>query len=348
MTDAPDPMIDTTFRDDAVPGPAGSDVLSDALRVFRVTGAALLRGEFKSPWAWQSPPAATVAAMLHPGATRVMLMHIVADGSCWVEVDGLARRQLTKGSIVGFPLGSAHRMGAGEGACCVPMTSLVPPPPWTELPVLRHGEDGAPTRIVCVYLRCDELPFNPILASLPPLLVVTPDEQPASRWIAASVPYIVAEATSGRPGSACLVSRLTETLFIEILRHHIAGLGGSSTGWLAALGDRYMARALAALHARPARAWTVPELARHAGLSTTALAQRFHRLLDATPMRYLALWRLQLGAQALLNSDKSIAAIAGEVGYGSEAAFSRAFKEHAGASPGAWRGARRDALDAVR
>lgn len=348
MTEASDSLIETTFRDDAVPGPAGSDVLSDVLRVFRVTGAALLRGEFKAPWAWQAPPASAIAAMLHPGAARVMLMHIVAEGSCWVEVDGMPRRQLAQGAIVGFPLGSAHRMGAGDAAACVPMTSLVPAPPWTELPVLVHGENGTMTRIVCVYLRCDELPFNPIMASLPPLLVVAPDEHAASRWIEASVPYIVAEATSGRPGGACLVSRLTELLFIEILRRHIAGLRDTDTGWLAALGDRYMARALAALHARPAHPWTVAELARHAGLSTTALAQRFHRILDATPMHYLALWRLQLGAQALTGTDKSIAAIADEVGYGSEAAFSRAFKHLTGASPGAWRGARRDDHHAIR
>ena len=176
---------------------------------------------------------------------------------------------------------------------------------------------------------------------VPPLLVVAPDDQPASRWIEASVPYIVAEATSGRPGGACLVSRLTELLFIEILRRHIAGLHAGDTGWLAALGDRFLARALAALHARPAHAWTVAELARHAGLSRTALVQRFNRILDAAPMRYLALWRLQLGAQALLNTDKSIAVVAQEVGYGSEEAFSRAFKRHTAVAPATWRHARR-------
>ena len=131
MTGAPDSLIETTFRDDFVPGPAGSDVLSDALRVFRVTGAALLRGEFNAPWAWDSPPASTVAAILHPGATRVMLMHIVAEGSCWVEIEGMPRRLLSEGSIVGFPLGGPHRMGAGDGAHCVPVTSLMPAPPWT-------------------------------------------------------------------------------------------------------------------------------------------------------------------------------------------------------------------------
>ncbi len=345
MTATPESLTERTFRDGVVPGPAGSDVLSDALRVFRVTGAALLRGEFTAPWAWDAPPASALAELLHPGATRVMLLHIVAEGSCWVEAEGLPRRTLPEGSIVGFPLGDAHRMGAGEGAECVPVASLFPPPPWTELPVLHHGENGAMTRLVCVYLRCDELLSNPILSNLPALLVVPPGEEATSRWIEASVPYIIAEASAGRPGGACLVSRLTELLFIEILRRHIASLRGGGTGWLAALGARYLARALAVLHARPEHAWTVSGLARHTGLSRSALTQRFHHMLDTSPMRYLTLWRLQLGAQALQTTGKSLAAIAGEVGYGSEEAFSRAFKRDTGESPAAWRRVRRDTLD---
>jgi AraC-like DNA-binding protein len=336
-------MIETPYPDldGVVPGPAGNDVLSDALRVFRVTGAALLRGEFKAPWAWDSPPASMIAAALHPGATRLMLMHIVTEGSCWVELDGMPRRPLPQGSIVGFPQGSAHRMGAGDGSRSVPVTDLMPSPPWTELPVLHHGEQGDLTRLVCVYLRCDDLPFNPILSSLPPALVVLPDENPVSRWIEASVPCFVAEASSGRPGCGYMLSRLTELLFMEILRGHIARLHGGSTGWLAALGDRYLARTLAAIHAHPQRAWTVLELARLSGLSRTALVERFHRVLGSTPMRYVAMWRLQLAAQALLGTDKGVAMIAEDAGYGSEEAFSRAFKRHTAASPGQWRSARR-------
>lgn len=336
MTEAPAFLIETSNH-----GAVAGDVLSDALRVFRVTGAALLRGEFTEPWAWEAPPADAVAAMLHPGATRMMILHIVAEGSCWVEADGAGRVELNPGSLVGFPHGQAHRMGAGTGATPVPVAELFPPQPWAEPPMLRHGADGALTRIICVYLYCDELLFNPFLANLPPVLIVRSHEETAGRWLDASLRYLVVEAQDKRPGSGCLVARLTELLFIEILRHHIAELSGQGTGWLAALGDRHLARALAACHSRPAHRWTAHELARQTGLSRSALVERFHRILHTSPMRYLALWRLQLAAQALQSTDKSITAITAEVGYGSEEAFSRAFKRASGQSPALWRRERR-------
>lgn len=344
MTAAPDFLIERTFPGEPAPGPAGSDVLSDALRVFRVTGAALLRGEFTAPWAWEAPPASAIAQMLHPGATRVMLLHIVAEGSCWIEAEGFPRRLLPEGAVVGFPLGHAHRMGAGSEARSIPVASLFPPAPWTELPVLRHGANGALTRLVCVYLRYDELLFDPVFSALPAVLAVAPREELATQWIEASTRYIVAEASAGRPGSASVVSRLTELLFIEILRAHIASLRGGASGWFAALADRHLARALAALHARPAHAWSIAELARQVGLSRSALVQRFHGVLQTSPMRYLAQWRLQLAAQALQSSDRAIAQVAADVGYGSEEAFSRAFKRATGQAPAGWRRARRGAL----
>lgn len=329
LTEGPKPQ-------DAERDIAPADVLSDALNVFRVTGAALLRGELVAPAAVDIPEAATYARYVHPGATRIMVMHIVAEGSCCVEVDGAGRRQLPPGSIVGFPRGQAHRLSVGEGATPVRVSTLLPPPPWPELPTLRSGGTGPRTRLVCVYLRCDELLSNPILNSLPPLLVVSPGRGD-SDWIAANVQHIDREAALKRPGGDCLIARLTELLFIEILRRHIETLDDAATGWLAALGDRHLARALACFHSDPARQWTVEEVARRAGMSRTAMTQRFQRVLNVSPMRYLTSWRLQLTAQALRSSDKTTAQIAAEVGYGSETALSRAFKRETGCAPIEWR-----------
>ncbi|GLQ53685.1 AraC family transcriptional regulator [Devosia nitrariae] len=339
MTETSDFLTEKPGIGEAVPGPSGTDVLSEILRVFRVTGAALLRAEFSAPWGCDNPPASAVASLLHPGATRLIIFHIVAEGTCWIEVDGEERRVLHEGDIVGLPHGHAHRMGSGEVEL-VPIASLFPPAPWAELPVLIHGGDGAPTRIVCIYLHCDLLLFGPFLASLPTLLVVRREEGPSGQWFDANMRYLVAEAVRGRPGASCLMARLTELLFIEILRRYMAQLRAEDVGWLAALNDRYACRALNAFHSRPAESWTVEMLAREAGLSRSALVRRFHRLLSMSPIRYVATWRLHLAAQAVRDGSETIATIAEQAGFGSEEAFSRAFKRCFGSSPSAWRRSR--------
>ena len=166
MTETSDFLTETPFDEGSTPGPSGTDVLSDILRVFRVAGAALLRAEFNAPWGYDNPPAGAVARLLHPGASRLIIFHIVAEGNCWVEIEGHERCMLHEGDIVGLPHGHAHRMGNGDVAP-VPIASLFPPPPWTALPVLTHGGSGELTRVVCIYLRCDLFLFDPFLASLP-------------------------------------------------------------------------------------------------------------------------------------------------------------------------------------
>ncbi|MDO8360335.1 MAG: AraC family transcriptional regulator, partial [Devosia sp.] len=312
MTETPHLPTETPFRAESTPDPAGLDVLSDVLRVFRVTGTALLRGEFTEPWTLDMPRGVDVARMLHSSMTRVVMFHIVAEGGCWVEVEGRSKVWLGKGDMIGFPLGHQHLMGAGGGSPPVRLSTLLPQPPWTGMPIIRLGADGAYTHMICIYLYCDELLFNPILTSLPEQLVVRP-QRDAAPWIDATLRYIISESTAGRPGGSGVISRLTELMFIEILRHYIADARVSDTGWLAALGDRHVARALQAFHATPGRRWTVPELSQHVGLSRSALVERFHRFLALAPMSYLALWRLQLAAQALQSTDKSVATIAAEI-----------------------------------
>jgi AraC-like DNA-binding protein len=339
MIETSDFLIEKPAAGEAVPGPSGTDVLSDILRVFRVTGAAMLRAEFNAPWGCETPTASAIAGLLHPGATRLIIFHIIAEGTCWVEVDGEERRVLREGDVVGFPHGHAHRMGSGAVEP-VPIASLFPPAPWAELPVLTHGGNGERTRVVCIYLHCDLLLFGPFLASLPTLLVVRHEEGPSGQWFDANVRYLVAEAVRGRPGASCLMARLTELLFIEILRRHMAQLRDQDVGWLAALNDRRICRALNAFHTRPAEPWTIEMLAREAGLSRSALLRRFQRLLSMSPIRYLATWRLHLAAQAVRDGSEAVATIAEQAGFGSEEAFSRAFKRCFGSSPSAWRRSR--------
>lgn len=341
MIRPPNVLIGTPELRGHVPGPSGTDALSDVLRVFRATGAALLRGDFSAPWAWSAPPARAIAALLHPGATRLVIFHVVAEGTCWVESEGDSRHELQAGDVVCFPHGHAHRMGAGAALQCVPVSALFPPKPWTELPVLQHGGSGTPTRIVCVYLRCDDLLFNPLLDSLPAVLVARPSQGATVQWMKANLQYLIAEASSGSAGSACLLARMTELLFIEMLRIHLSGLEEQATGWLAGLKDRHVGRVLHLFHSDPGRAWTAAALATEAGLSRSALNERFREILGTSPAKYLATWRLQLAAQALEHTQESVAQIAERSGFGSEEAFSRAFRRFAGEPPASWRRRRR-------
>lgn len=336
MTEMPSLMTKIPFRAESEPDPAGLDVLSDVMRVFRATGTALLRGEFYLPWTLDMPRGSDVGRMLHGGRTTVVMFHIVAEGSCWVAIAGETPVQLEKGDMIGFPHGHQHLMGAGAAGAGVRLSTLLPPPPWTGMPIVRLGADGALTQMICIYLHCDELLFNPILSSLPAQLVVR-SRGDTSPWIDATLGYIIRESLHGTAGSSGVVARLTELLFIEILRGYIATATQETKGWLAALGDRHVSKALQAFHGQPGYRWTIAELASQVGLSRSSLIERFNRLLDLPPMSYLAMWRLQLAAQELKSTDKAVANIALDVGYDSEEAFSRAFKRYAGTSPSIWR-----------
>lgn len=278
---------ETPFGDPASPEPAGLDVLSDVLRVFHTTGAALLRGEFAEPWAVDMPHGNDVAAVLHTKMTKVVMFHIVAEGGCWVDIEGEPRVWLGRGDMIGFPLGHQHIMGAGEGASAVRLGSLLPPPPWMDMPLVKLGTDGPLTQMICIYLHCDKLLFNPILPDLPVQIVVRPQNETGT-WIDATLRFIVAESMAARQGSSDVIARLTELLFIEILRQHIT-TASNGTGWLAALGERHVAKALQALHANPKHRWTVAELSRQSACHARPWWRAFT---DFSPKRQCPIWRI--------------------------------------------------------
>jgi len=202
---------------------------------------------------------------------------------------------------------------------------------------LSCGGGGARTRMVCGFLASDEVLSNPLLASLPRLFKVDVRSGTGSAWLESSLRFAVEEAAVSRAGSATVLSRLSELLFVEAVRRCIDTLPEGEKNWLAGLRDRFVGRALSLLHARPAYAWTVDELAGKVGLSRSALAQRFSDFLGQPPMQYLARWRLQIAAQQLRDGEMSLADVAEHVGYDSEAAFNRAFKREFGMPPASWR-----------
>ena len=317
---------------------SGSEALRLALERLRLEGAIFFRGDFTEAWAFESPDAPTIAAILRPGAERVIIFHVVADGTCWVQPEGGELYWATTGDVIVLPYGDKHQMGGVAEAEPIAMATILAPPPWEELPVIRHGAGGDPTEIVCGYLHSADPLFDRRLRALPPAFVVRPPPGPAADWVATSIAYAL-EATSGR-STTMVGTRLPELLLMEVLRLYLATTPAIDRGWLAALQDPVLAPALALLHEAPERKWTVADIAASVAVSRSVLDERFRQVLGRSPIRYLAEWRMHVAQDLLGTTDVAVAAVAHRVGYDSEEAFSRAFKRATGLSPTHWRAAR--------
>ncbi len=312
------------------------DALSETLRVVRLVGAIFINARFTAPWCYQSPRADSVAALLEPGAERVVIFHLITDGECYVELDNEPPLRLVAGDAVLFPQGDAHRMSSQPGlapASGARLDAVLSRRPRQ----LAYGGGGPSTRLVCGYLACDARLAGMLLAGLPALVRVNVRGSSAGIWLETSVRYALAEARSPRPGGAGVLAKLAEVLFIEVLRLYMNEQGEGRTGWLAGVGDRVVGAALNALHKRPAHGWTLEELARTAGTSRSVLAERFQQLVGSSPMQYLTQWRMLLAANLLRRSNAPLLRIAEEVGYQTDTAFSRAFRREFGSPPAAWR-----------
>ncbi|WP_216361936.1 AraC family transcriptional regulator [Pseudonocardia sp. N23] len=317
-----------------------SAALNAALERLRLQGAVFLRAEYREPWAYESLPGPATANLLRPGETRVVLFHVVASGRCWVAVGDGERHWAADGDVIVLPYGDQHRMGGVDDAEVVPLLSFLVPPPWAQMPVLRHGADGTLTGVVCGYLHSSDPLFDPAMRVFPPVFVVRPPAGPAADWVRANITYALAQTGDGLVDATALsTTRLPEMLLVEVLRLHLATAPATERGWVAALRDPVVAPAMALLHGEPERKWTVEELARATAVSRSLLDARFRDVLGRSPIRYLTEWRMHLARDLLSTTDLPVVAVARRVGYDAEEAFSRAFKRHHGTAPGVWRSA---------
>jgi AraC-like DNA-binding protein len=315
-------------------------LLATALDQLRLDGAIFFRSEWTDAFAFESTPN-DVAGVLHPGAERVILFHIVARGSCWVvSGEDQERHSARTGDVIVVPYGDPHVIGGAAAAECVSVLTLLDAPPWNEMPVIRYGGGGDRTDLVCGYLHCEDPLFDPALRVFPPAFVVRVPEGAASQWIQASITYSLEETAPTNESASVLTRRLPELVLIEVLRLHLASAPAADQGWLAALRDPVLAPALAHLHAAPERHWTVAEIAAEVAVSRSLLDDRFRTVLGRSPIRYLTEWRMHLGEELLATTDLSVFAVARRVGYDSEEAFSRAFKRSHDLAPGQWRATR--------
>jgi AraC-like DNA-binding protein len=315
--------------------------LTAALERLRLDGSIFIRAEYTEAWGYRSFDGATNASLLHPGASQVLMFHLIADGKCWIalEEDGV-KHWAERGDVIVIPFGDRHTMGGTDDATITPLETLIAPPPWDSMPVIRHGAGGPRTDVVCGYLHCDDPLFDPALRGLPGLFVVRPPAGPLATWVQASIDFAVAASNPTGRTPDTISARLPELLLIEVLRLHLADAPATDRGWMAALHDPVLAPAMALLHTQPERKWTVAELASEVAVSRSVLDERFRAVLGRSPIRYLTDWRMHVAEDLLASTDSPVAAIARCVGYDSEEAFSRAFKRAHGASPSAWRSSR--------
>ena len=317
---------------------ATADVLSDVLRAVRLTGAVFFDFELSSPWVAEAPPSSDIAASVMPGAQRVIEYHLIARGGCWAQMTGGEPVFLREGDLILFPQGDPHVLSSAPGMRATPDLSMFRRGT-TPLPLVYEmgggGEDRA--RVVCCFLGLDERPYNPLLTALPRVIHLSARGPSGTvGWLGTLVNIAVTESGAGRPGGENVLARLSELMFVEMIRLHLEALPPAGKGWLAGLRDPVVGQALGAMHAQPAADWTVEGLARQTGVSRSVFAERFTEMLGQPPMQYLALWRSQL-ASRLLADGGQVAEVAAAVGYESEAAFSRAFKKLVGRAPAAWR-----------
>ncbi|MGE3509898.1 MAG: AraC family transcriptional regulator [Vicinamibacterales bacterium] len=330
------------------------DVLSDVLKAVRLCGSVFFTAEFSSPWALESPNPDLLATIVMPQAEHVSLFHILIEGRCLVECDMRGIR-MESGDVVVFPHGQSHTMRSDEDAQTTRLDHVLSHPAPDALPQVSFGGGGRKARFICGYLNCNQR-FAPLFDALPAMLVVRrrtdyrtvealdgADREPAvvpqesSTWLATTLKFTINEATAARPGNAAMLGRLTELMFVEIVREYMQQLNSRDLGWLAALKDPHVGKALRLLHAEPTRQWTVDMLAHEVATSRSALAQRFTTLIGESPMKYLSGWRMHIAKQMLRDRTDNIQSIAERIGYDSEPAFNRAFKKATGCPPARWR-----------
>lgn len=316
------------------------DALSDVLRAVRLTGAIFFDVQASNPWVAETPEGKDIVGAMFPGSEHLVSYHVITAGNCWATIDGQEPIHLSAGDIIMLPHGDTHVLSSTPGLRRSPDVSMYRVPTDGQLPVslsmgeLAMGESSEPTRFVCGFLGCDARPYNPLLAALPRVIHMRDDDRGA---IGTFVQFALAESKAPRMGGESVLARLSELMFVDVVRRYLEKLPEDRTDWLAGLRDPFVGRALTALHRYPARPWTIEGLAREAALSRSALAERFTQFVGRPPMAYLAEWRMQLAASQLLTSTETVAAVANRVGYDSEAAFSRAFKKSVGSPPSEWR-----------
>lgn len=304
------------------------DFLADILQTLKLRGNLYFRTDLSEPW-----------GIYVPADSNIARFHVVISGECWLGVgDEDEPFKLTEGDLAIVPHGLSHRLMNSPDSNCRHLLEVLSEQKYTGDGYLCYGGGGKTTSLVCGYFSFDSDVMHPLIESLPRQIIVKGTSSLNFIWIDTVMKIIGNEAESNQIGSKAIIERLSEILFIQVIRAY-STTTGESIGYLAALGDSQISRALTQIHKAPGRKWTLEQLAREAGLSRSSLAEKFPSVMGVPPMEYLNRWRMLIARNALKETRKSITEIAEDVGYESEASFSTAFKRQFGESPSAFRGA---------
>lgn len=291
------------------------DILAEALEALKLKGTVYFEADFRAPWGMAIP------------ANQVAAFHIVAAGACWLRLSGREPVEMSAGDIALLPHGNAHELKHAREAETLPAEEVL-----EKMATEPLGGSGTKTSLICGHFAYEHKALHPFFESLPDVVHVGADGERAS-WLATASRLAAAESAAGQRGASAVVDRLAEALLMQTLRVFF-DRSPESSGFIAAMRDPNLGRALSALHGDVARDWSLDDLARRAGLSRSSFADRFRQLVGESPMKYLARWRMLEARELLRDPALSIAAVASRVGYHSEFAFSRTFKRFHGDSPG--------------
>ncbi|HEX4736872.1 MAG TPA: AraC family transcriptional regulator [Allosphingosinicella sp.] len=317
--------------------PSEGDALAEVFAAVRMKAAIFFRVAAQAPWILEQLSREAVLPMILPGAREMVSFHFVLEGTCYANLVGGESIKLTRGKVIVFTRGDPYVISSSPD---LHLHSAVGRPklvsrhiPFTE----SFGESGPiDARLVSGFLACDSRQYNPLLDNLPTALVGDFTSDSGFRSLAQLTGFAIDQAAAERAGGQAVLGRLTELMFIEVVRQYFEKLPPDSVNWLSALRDPSIGRALSLMHGDPGKSWTLESLAREVGVSRSEFADRFTSLVGVPPMQYLTKWRMQTAA-GLLCESVNIASIANEVGYSCEASFSRAFKKIVGVPPSRWR-----------
>lgn len=312
------------------------DVLSQVITTVRFSSSAFLDARASAPWCMTSQITPDDCQPYGGIPRHIVAYHYVVKGELFLSLPESDPIALRSGDIALLPNNDRHTLGSAIGLIPEYVDDAIHPPGDNKPARLVIEGDGATCHIICGFLGSD-LAENPLLTSLPSLMILDSNARSYGQWFGDSFVRAAEEFSLGGMGSNIVLSKLAELLFVEAIRQYIAKIPETQTGWLAGLTDPKVGKAITLMHNNPAYSWTTEELANTVGASRSAFADRFTHLVGLPPMRYLAKWRLQLAALRLKETSHGIGKIALEVGYESETAFSRAFKNAFSTSPGQWR-----------
>lgn len=309
--------------------PLAHDPLGEALHFLRMSGVFYCLSEFTAPWALELP-----------ALEDCLMFHVVTSGRCVLEVKGAEDRDLQPGHFTLVPHGAGHTLASEPRVRGAKLFDLPREQVSDRYEILRHGGGGAPTTVVCGVVRFDHPAADRLVRLLPSVIALDAWRSPEAEWIQSTLRLMAIEARERRPGGETVITRLADILVIQAIRSWIASDPAAQTGWLGALQDKQIGRAIALVHREPARPWTIESLANEVAMSRSAFAARFTGLVGEPAMHYVARWRMHVALTWLKEEDSAVSEMASRLGYESEAAFSRAFKRFLGFSPGTVRRAK--------